>query len=171
MAATSAQNMNIQGNRADGNAIMFNAPIHGDIRFPDGPGADQCLRDLFSTDPRVDMERIEAGKDRLLKDCYAWVLEDSEFCSWRHSDGAKVLWIKGDPGKGKTMIMIGLVNELSRQLDDAPESGILSYFFCQSTEPQLKSAASVLRGLIYLLVVKRKSLIHHIRKRYDEAGS
>jgi hypothetical protein len=29
---------------------------------------------------------------------------------------------------------------------------LLAYFFCQSTSPELNNAASVLRGLVYLLI-------------------
>lgn len=80
----------------------------------------------------------------------------------------KLLWIKGDPGKGKTMLVIGLIEELSKQLKSAP--GILSYFFCQDTETRLKSAVFVPRGLIYLLAIQRRNLIGHIRKSDDVSG-
>jgi len=43
--------------------------------------------------------------------------------------------------------------------------------FCQSTRSEINNAASVLRGLIYLLVVQREDLIRHIQKRYEVTGS
>ena len=131
----------------------------------------RCLRDLQSTDPRADKVRIEESKDTLLKDSYSWILDDPNFLNWRDNNDTQLLWIKGDPGKGKTMMMIALVAELSRRLESKPGSGILSYFFCQSTDPRLNNAVSVLRGLIYLLVNEQKTLIRHLRKRYDTAGS
>jgi NACHT domain len=131
---------------------------------------DQCLRDLRSTDPRVDKIRIEASKDNLLKDSCAWVLNDPDFLGWRDNDDSRLLWIKGDPGKGKTMMMIALVAELSKQLKDKPGSGVLSYFFCQSTDLRLNNAVSVLKGLIYLLVDQQKTLVRHLRKYYDTSG-
>ena len=69
------------------------------------------------------------------------------------------------------MLMIGLIRELSKQIEREPGSGILSYFFFQSTDSRLNNAVSVLRGLIYLLVVQQKSLIQYLRVRYDTAGS
>jgi hypothetical protein len=45
----------------------------------DPPTITPCLRDLRITDPRDDKERIKESKDRLLKDCYAWILEKPEF--------------------------------------------------------------------------------------------
>src|SRR5438067_1719635 len=101
--------------------------------------------DLQSTDPRDDRKRIQDSKDQLLKDSYAWILHDTAFIDWRDNNDTQLLWIKGDPGKGKTMMMIGLTEELSN-------SGVLSFFFCQATEPRLNNAVAVLKGLIYLLI-------------------
>ena len=123
------------------------------------------------TDPRDDKVTIEKNKDDLLKDSYVWILADPAFIDWRDNDNTHLLWIKGDPGKGKTMLMIGLTEELSRQLESKPGSGILSYFFCQANKPELNNAVSVLRGLIYLLAAQQRTLIKHLRKRYDTAGS
>ena len=157
------------------------------LLLEDRQSIEQCLRDLGSTDPRDEKERIEAGKDSLLKECYAWILDDPDFRCWRDSGGSKLLWIKGDPGKGKTMMMIALAEELSRQPEARSRSGILwpivgklmpkpsscivSYFFCQRTDSRLNNAISVLKGLIYRLVAQEKSLIRHIKKRYDNNGS
>src|SRR5215469_438372 len=121
-----------------------------------GQNADnQCLMDLQATDPRHDKERIQNNKDRLLKDSYAWILQDPDFINWRDNNDTQLLWIKGDPGKGKTMMMIGLTQELSKHLKSKP--GILSFFFCQATEPKLNNAEAVLKGLIYLLVDQQKT--------------
>src|SRR5262249_18297994 len=90
------------------------------------------------------------------------------FINWRDNDDTQLLWIKGDPGKGKTMMMIGLTKELSKHLKSKSE--ILSYFFCQATESRLNNAVAVLKGLIYLLVTQQRNLIRHLRERYDEHG-
>jgi hypothetical protein len=129
------------------------------------------MRDLMSTDPRDDKARIERSKDDLLRDSCTWILNDQAFLSWRDYSETQLLWIKGDPGKGKTMMMMALICELSSWLNVSSGSGILSYFFCQSTDARLSNAVSVIRGLIYLLAIQQKSLIEHIRKRYDTSGN
>ncbi|RDW66409.1 hypothetical protein BP6252_10044 [Coleophoma cylindrospora] len=148
------------------------------------PDREQCLRDLVVTDPREDKARIEQNKDRLLKQCYGWILEDTSFQRWRAKGNTRLLWIKGDPGKGKTMMTMGLVDELSSK-DRLPtgkwrkllkvkrpsSSYLVAYFFCQSTRPELNNAASVLRGLIYLLVAQRAGLISHIQNQYRARGN
>ncbi|KAH6986850.1 hypothetical protein EDB80DRAFT_512621, partial [Ilyonectria destructans] len=70
-----------------------------------------------------------------------------------------LLWIKGDPGKGKTMLLCGTIDELEKESDN-----FLSYFFCQATEARLSNASAVRRALIYLLVQKQPLLISNVRK-------
>jgi hypothetical protein len=73
-----------------------------------------CLRDLRSTDPRDDKKRIEATKGGLLEDSYRWILENPGFQRWRNEQHGQLLWIKGDPGKGKTMLLCGIIDELKK---------------------------------------------------------
>lgn len=88
------------------------------------------------------------------------------FLEWQLKEkGGGLLWIRGDPGKGKTMLLCGIIDELS-----ASDNGPLAFFFCQATDSRLDNAAAVLRGLIYMLVDQDPSLISHVRKRYDGTG-
>jgi hypothetical protein len=133
---------------------------------------DKCLADLRTTDPRDDKARIEQTKGGLLRDSYCWVLDNAEFWRWRDDEQRRLLWIKGDPGKGKTMLLCGIINELSTstKLTDPKASTLLSYFFCQATDSRINSASAVLRGLIYMLVRQQPTLISHVREKYDPAG-
>ena len=129
----------------------------------------QCLQYLRLTDPRHDKARIEQAKGGLLDDAYKWILNHSDFLNWQNDQQSRLLWIKGGPGKGKTMLLIGLINELER-LTATPNSGTLSFFLCQGTDTHLNNATSVLRGLVYLLIVQQDCLISHLRTEYDRAG-
>jgi ATP/maltotriose-dependent transcriptional regulator MalT len=115
------------------------------------------------------MTRIERTKGGLLEDSYMWILRHQDFINWRNQDEAQLLWIKGDPGKGKTMLLIGVVKELQK-LKSTHDLGLLSYFFCQGTDSKLNNATAVLRGLIYQLLNQQQSLISHIREQYDKRG-
>ncbi|KAF2185911.1 HET-domain-containing protein [Zopfia rhizophila CBS 207.26] len=128
---------------------------------------EKCIQDLRLTDPRDDKKRIEDTKGGLLKDSYRWILENSDFQQWRDDQQSRLLWIKGDPGKGKTMLLCGIINELNKSMT---KTHLLSYFFCQATDSRINNATAVLRGLIYLLVDQQPSLISHIRKKHDHAG-
>ncbi|KAM0516054.1 hypothetical protein ACHAPE_005677 [Trichoderma viride] len=129
----------------------------------------QCMKDLRLTDPSADKKRIEQTKGGLLHNAYIWILENPDYQHWRNNEESRLLWIKGDPGKGKTMLLCGIIDELDQH---SLRSGIahVIYFFCQATDHQLNNAAAVLRGLIFMLINKQPSLISHLRKEYDRAG-
>jgi hypothetical protein len=126
-----------------------------------------CLRDLRSSDPRDDKKRIEDTKGGLLADSYRWVLDNPAFQQWQQDPHSRLLWVKGDPGKGKTMLLCGIINELQSSV---PQSALLSYFFCQATDARINSATAVLRGLLHMLVTQQPSLASHVRKKHDHAG-
>ncbi|KAJ6127849.1 hypothetical protein N7471_009066 [Penicillium samsonianum] len=131
--------------------------------------ADQtCLRDLQTTNPRDDKTRIEKAKGGLLKDSYRWVLQNNDFQKWRLDEEVRLLWIQGDPGKGKTMLLCGIIDALRSSIDNPAMN--MSYFFCQATDERTNNATAVLRGLIFMLACEQPSVIHHIRRRYDQTG-
>jgi hypothetical protein len=131
-----------------------------------------CIQDLRITDPREDKKRIEDTKGGLLRDSYQWILKHPDFQQWRDDKRSRLLWIKGDPGKGKTMLICGTLDELSSstKLRDKEATTLLSYFFCQATDDRINNASAVLRSLIYLLIDQQPLLISHVRKKYDDAG-
>jgi hypothetical protein len=79
----------------------------------------------------------------------------------------RLLWVKGNPRKGKTMLLCGIINELQTA---AYNTVAVSYFFCQATDSRINTATAVLRGLLYMIVVQQPSLISHVRKKHDQAG-
>jgi hypothetical protein len=129
----------------------------------------RCIQDLCGTDPCNDKKRIEDTKGGLLKDSYRWVFHNDSFRRWHEDSQSRLLWIKGDPGKGKTMLLCGIIDELQAPSAIAKTNKV-SYFFCQATDARINSATAVLRGLLYMLVKQQPSLASHIRKKYDEAG-
>ncbi|KAK4247709.1 hypothetical protein C7999DRAFT_31902 [Corynascus novoguineensis] len=96
------------------------------------------LRDLCTTDSRHDKARIEQTKGGLLADSYCWILDNADFRRWRNDVQSRLLWITGDPGKGKTMPLYGIINELNSVSD----SSLLSFFFCQATDPRINNATA-----------------------------
>src|SRR5208282_3702412 len=147
--------------------FLFKYRKNGSLVHQFSPEDKKCLKDLFLSDPGYDMTRIEETKGGLLKDSYMWILSNQDFVDWRDKNETRLLWIKGDPGKGKTMLLIGIVQEL---LESTHDSGLVSYFFCQGTDSRLNNATAVLRGLIYQLLIQQQSLISHVRKQYDKTG-
>ncbi|KAH7031007.1 uncharacterized protein B0I36DRAFT_207242, partial [Microdochium trichocladiopsis] len=123
------------------------------------------MSDLCESDPSADMTRIEDDKGGLLHNCFDWILENDQLKHWQQSKDARLLWIRGEAGKGKTMLMIGLVNQLARSR--SPTSGF-AFFFCQNADPRLNNAISVLRGLVWMLLRAHPSLAQYIPKEYRD---
>jgi hypothetical protein len=154
---------------------VYIAPIYGEgIRgafrrlLDEISKLEKCTQDLHLTDPRSDKSRIEGTKGGLLEGSYHWILANSDFRRWRSDDQqSHLLWVKGDPGKGKTMLLCGIINELEKT---RTKTDLLAYFFCQATDSRINTATAVLRGLLYMLVDQKPSLIAHIRKKHDHTG-
>ncbi|KAI3539245.1 hypothetical protein CABS03_12327 [Colletotrichum abscissum] len=127
---------------------------------------ENCLIDFRQkVDPHHEKDRIQNEKGGLLRDAYSWVLDHDSYGKWHKETHHKILWIKGDPGKGKTMLICGIIDEL-----ETDPTHTLSYFFCQATETTLNNATAVLRGLIYGLAKRYSQVYRHIYDKYKDGG-
>lgn len=101
------------------------------------------------------------SKGGLLDDSYRWILEHEQFRKWRDTENSGVLWIKGDPGKGKTMLLCGIIKELE---NDPKIQERLAYFFCQATDDKINTSTAIIRGLSYLYLRQYPKLLSRIRQ-------
>ncbi|RGP79394.1 hypothetical protein FLONG3_2449 [Fusarium longipes] len=114
------------------------------------------------------LEKTAKDADRKEKEISAMTKEHAQ---WQRQeqldekDSACLRDLRGDPGKGKTILLAGIIEELETS---APKS--VFYFFCQATESRVRTATNVLRGLIWFLVRRRPDLMPHVRKEYDKEG-
>ncbi|KAL8364978.1 hypothetical protein RB595_004001 [Gaeumannomyces hyphopodioides] len=156
------------GNMLTGSGMQINAP--STINVTPAQSNNHCPKYLAETDPHEVKTRIEETKGGLLKDASSWILDHADFRQWRDKD-SQLLWIKADPGRGKTMLLCTIIDELEREKSQDPKiTTLLSYFFCQATDTSLNNATAVLRGLIYLLVEQCDSLLSHLRDKFDDSG-
>lgn len=109
--------------------------------------------------------RLRNIKGKVMTKSSSWMFKTPEFTTWNGNDPHNILWINGSPGKGKTMLIMGIIDMLSRQSKSGP-----AYFFCQRTDWRLKSATSVLRGLLYRIVMEKPAVFNRIQSKYDIAG-
>ncbi|KAK1837656.1 WD domain-containing protein [Colletotrichum chrysophilum] len=125
----------------------------------------ECFARLCVINPETHKAKIQRTGGGLLKDSYEWILDHEDFRRFHSNSQNRLLWIRGDPGKGKTMLLCGMIDELK-----AESSRPLSYAFCQATHSDFKSATSVLRSLIWLLCKNHPDLVSHVREKYDVEG-
>ncbi|MCJ1472419.1 hypothetical protein MMC13_001067 [Lambiella insularis] len=142
--------------------------VHVPAEFAEQHGA--CVQALFVTDPADDLQMIANKKDRLLEATDTWVLRDVTYLKWLEDDRSRVLWLHGDPGKGKTMLAIALIEEFSKrmQFDPSASNIALVYFFCDDQDDRRKSAPLILRGLIYQILCQRPDLAIYLHNEYEK---
>lgn len=112
----------------------------------------------------MDKEEIQERKGGLLTELSDWILQHDDFKSWERCETSRILWINGEPGKGKTMLMCRIVDELGPRTK-------FSYFFCEANEPNTNNATSVLRGLIYLLIQQDEVAMSYFEKECQRYGT
>ena len=124
-----------------------------------------CQHALFLTDPHVDRENLISTKGKRVAGTCEWIRDDDIYQSWLHS-GPQLLWISGDPGKGKTMLSIFLTEELERISQETKNAELL-FYFCSYQDEKRNTAIAVLRGLVYQIIAKRPNLTKHVLSYFE----
>ncbi|KAM4054550.1 WD domain, G-beta repeat domain-containing protein [Hirsutella rhossiliensis] len=151
----------------ESNTLVIKDQLTGMLSMQQSLRDEQCLQDLFITYPEYDKQRIESIKGGLLRDPCRWVLQNDSFRRWRDGQENRLLWIKGDPGKGKTMLLCGIIDELSLSVSKTDR---LAYFYCQATDLRINNGVAVLRGLVYMLAREHQELLCHVQKKHSGAS-
>ena len=110
--------------------------------------------------------QLKGDKDRLLYEAIEWIFHDHQYINWQDGDDVGLLWIKGGAGKGKTMMSIGLIEQIPRRQNGTT---MMTYFFCQNANNELNTIESIIKGLILRLVNQQEQLIASLRRRWDTA--
>jgi len=140
---------------------------------PEAEGKEaQYLRDLYITDPRYDKQRLEEAKGGILPAACEWILSQAAWQTWRYDTDARLLWIKGGPGTGKTMLFGYIIDQVVSGMGEDDE---IAYFFCEEGNRETSSASAVLRGLCYMLITRSKTpdkrLLDIVGEVSDGAGA
>ncbi len=93
---------------------------------------DKIMQQLGVANMVAEIESLQEQNDRLLAGSHKWILDHEvyrEFMDWHPDNTRRLLWIKGGPGTGKTMLLMGIIAELTSQLESDFDTSHLSYFF------------------------------------------
>lgn len=137
----------------------------------------ECLRALFVLDPQDDMDLIQTvQKEDLFDNAHKWIFDTIEykaFTNWSTNEPvnprSRLLWVKGVAGSGKTMLLVGIIRQISGEY--AVLSPNVSHFFCQGTTDKAhRNATDILKCLVWMLLIQQPHLISYLRTEHRQKG-
>ena len=113
--------------------------------------------------------KVEDRKGKVVDGTCGWLYRDPAFEQFVQSDSHDLLWIHGNPGKGKSMLALSLIDKLSAIVNptshdgdsNAPRSSVSYYFFAHD-DSRLRTAVSMERSLLFQVIENRPDLVGHI---------
>ena len=90
------------------------------------------------------------------------------YTQWRSDEDSPVLLIFGRPGAGKTMLLISLIDEIH---SDIPPNELFAYFFIIAARDDRNTAVSVVKSLIWQIILQQPSLARHVMHKYKIQGA
>lgn len=97
-----------------------------------------------------------------------WLFQQNSIKSWvdLHSLAEPLLWIKGKPGAGKTILASVLIEECRRRLDSA-----VAFFYCKHGDPTRNSFMAFTRSVVLQLSQLKPSLLPFILDKASSSGT
>ncbi|XP_044721314.1 NACHT domain-containing protein [Hirsutella rhossiliensis] len=133
-------------------------PLYGAGHFIEAPVKQSIIDQLYFTKIDERLTRIAAAQ---IKTC-RWFLTKPEYKSWHdtaeHPDHGGFLWIKGNPGTGKSTLMKLLFEDTKSNERGDPSRITLSFFFLGRGTVEEKSVTGLYRSLLHQLFQKEPRL-------------
>lgn len=105
-----------------------------------------------------------------LKSTCEWIFAKSEYVSWASSDfpfdAAKVLWVHGPPGYGKSVLCARLVQQLQTTYGYP-----LAYFFCSRDAELHQNPLSMIRSWVSQLVSSSQDAFEMAQQQMQAKGT
>jgi ankyrin repeat protein len=154
-------NNTISGGSGNTQYNATNQYFHG-IQAPDEVQLDEDFRKaLFLTSPEIDRRNMIDIKEGRVSNTCEWIRTTKEYEAFVEGTH-RMLWIWGEPGKGKTMLSIFISQELAQKNKTI-------YFFCRAEHDKRNTAVAILRGLLWHLSGTCPELTGVLRKKLEPA--
>ncbi|WQF77076.1 Putative NACHT nucleoside triphosphatase, P-loop containing nucleoside triphosphate hydrolase [Colletotrichum destructivum] len=135
------------------------ARIEGEIRA-------ETRREIHSwLGQRLPNDRYHDSLQRRLVGTCDWILYRPAFTQWLSSEpitNAKLLWINGPPGFGKTILCARIVEHLSSTL----QTPVAHYFFSSDLETR-DDPFSIIRAWVSQIVYHHEDAFEYVRQRWE----
>ncbi|KAF3020284.1 hypothetical protein E8E14_013223 [Neopestalotiopsis sp. 37M] len=122
------------------------------------------IKEISTIQPESVKQDIVISKGGFMKEAYELVLQQSNFAALQSDVNTRVIWITGNPGKGKTMFLCGVIDEIFER----QKLRMVAYFFCRADNQNTNTANSVLRGLLYHICDQSPGIARRLRKRFEK---
>ncbi|GAB1195587.1 hypothetical protein APSETT444_004848 [Aspergillus pseudonomiae] len=126
----------------------------------------QCLKSLGVVNPMLRTKDIIARKNEVLKGCYKWVFQTKayqDFIEWQFKDMPNLLWIQGQAGTGKTMLLAGIMEELNTTPANSVSPTALHFSF-QDKDGQVDQSLMAVKSLLWLLLSQYPYLVQYVHQ-------
>lgn len=130
----------------------------------------KCLQNLYQADYTTCQSDVTKNNPGTLQ----WVLQHENYRNWLyHDDGddSQLLWISGNPGRGKTVLAKFLLESIEIYLTERGlnQKHHVLYFF-DDKDIRRKSAMSLLKAFLHQLIILVPNLISHVMPHYLSQG-
>ncbi|KAI9681451.1 MAG: hypothetical protein M1817_002735 [Caeruleum heppii] len=152
-------------------AIERQATAHNEARMEHIQNRKRCVRRWLSPPPPHEpdyytIDHLQALSKRVEGTC-DWVCQSDEFRRWCVS-AIPILWIRGRPGSGKTIISSVIVEELRRV--EAPANGwTVAYFHFKHDNKDKKTPLALVKSLLLQLLSDSEDLLPLLSEIYDQS--
>ncbi|KAH6893443.1 ankyrin repeat-containing domain protein [Thelonectria olida] len=98
----------------------------------------------------------------------AWLMDANPVSTWLSGTGPNILWLRGYPGLGKSVLARYLVEELHPKTETSPprDTSMVAFFFCSYRDEKAKTDKSLVCSLIHQLVHSDSRLSEAISQKF-----
>lgn len=136
----------------------------------DASGPLDSLQKLHAVDPSQLTSDLEEGRAEILSSAVANACKIPEFANlFSETSGlVEALCVHGSPGTGKTMLLMGVIWNLSQQKSESMFKGHVSYFNC--SDRSARSGTNILKSMIWQVLQKQPNLSHYLDEQFQLTG-
>ncbi|KAF5018780.1 hypothetical protein F66182_9230 [Fusarium sp. NRRL 66182] len=130
-------------------------------------------RDLIWSHPPTAKDALKSHQGPRAATTCEWIMEEKEMENWLdpESENDNVLWLSGNPGRGKSTMAVYLAERLTGDFS-TDAANTCAYFFCDAKDPKRNSAQGILRGVLSQLFQNHSHLLSdRIRRRHEYRGA
>ncbi|KAL2171802.1 hypothetical protein VTG60DRAFT_1499 [Thermothelomyces hinnuleus] len=117
-------------------------------------------------DPSLDLEVL---LDRMMRDSCRWILRRDTFRKWRDGlhDGCALLWLRGLPGVGKSVLSSSIITSLQQDLS---KEAACCYYFFNSQDEEKRSIKRMLANVAFQIALVSRSFRQRLLDLHNTVG-